>query len=178
MCAAFSLRYTQHKREQASRRGRIGAASETEHQAINDEEDEETDEDEIEARKAAEFFEDGDGDEATAGGGGGGIAAGGGVPFQQLNLSRPLLRAVEAMGFVNPTPIQQRAVPFALAGRFVPRCPRLVYVCLRVYFRARCTQEDEQDCEWTYRSSQSPAPIGQDFALIVPLQMQPLRGVI
>lgn len=73
--------------------------------------DDETDEEEIEARKAAEFFEDGDGDEASHGG------EDSGVPFQQLNLSRPLLRAVETMGFVNPTPIQQKAVPFALAGR-------------------------------------------------------------
>lgn len=77
----------------------------------DEEEDDETDEEEIEARKAAEFFEDGDGGEASREGGEGG------VPFQQLNLSRPLLRAVEAMGFVNPTPIQQKAVPFALAGR-------------------------------------------------------------
>eukprot|EP00752_Nemacystus_decipiens_P008413 g7522.t1 len=92
----------------------------------DDEEDsEELDEDELEARRAAEYFEDGDalaGDDAAASGamGGGGDSAGGeGVPFQQLNISRPLLRAVEAMGYVNPTLVQQRAVPFALAGRDV-----------------------------------------------------------
>lgn len=91
-----------------------------------DDDDEEMDEDELEARKAAEYFEDGDGDNASPAGGGtaGDASAGegvgvGGVPFQQLNISRPLLRAVEAMGYVTPTPVQQRAVPFALAGRCV-----------------------------------------------------------
>lgn len=89
-----------------------------------DAEDSELDEDELEARKAAEYFEDGDaaGDEAVARGaatGGGAPGGGGGVPFQQLNISRPLLRAVEAMGYVTPTPVQQQAVPFALAGRCV-----------------------------------------------------------
>lgn len=37
--------------------------------------------------------------------------------FSQLNLSRALLRAVEAAGYVQPTPIQARVVPLALAGR-------------------------------------------------------------
>ena len=41
------------------------------------------------------------------------------VYFSQLNLSRPLIRGVEAMGFVKPTPIQARVVPVALAGRDV-----------------------------------------------------------
>lgn len=85
---------------------------------MDDDEEEEMDEDELEARKAAEFFEDGDGDEpASAAGAAGASEGGGGVPFQQLNISRPLLRAVEAMGYVTPTAVQQRAVPFALAGR-------------------------------------------------------------
>lgn len=86
----------------------------------DDDESEETDEDIIEERKAAEYFEDGDADGTSPDGTSpedGGEGDGGGVPFQQLNLSRPLLRAVEAMGFVSPTPIQKRAVPFALAGR-------------------------------------------------------------
>ncbi|CAN0352917.1 unnamed protein product, partial [Hapterophycus canaliculatus] len=109
----------------------------------DDNDDEDLDEDELEARKAAEYFEDGDGggDGAGAGGaaGGGGPAngggGGGGVPFQQLNLSRPLLRAVEAMGYVTPTTVQQRAVPFALAGRWVlGRCTPIdrkdVVICL------------------------------------------------
>ena len=37
--------------------------------------------------------------------------------FTQLNLSRPLLRGVASMGFVQPTPIQATVLPRALAGR-------------------------------------------------------------
>jgi ATP-dependent RNA helicase DDX27 len=39
--------------------------------------------------------------------------------FSQLNLSRSLLRAVEACGYVTPTPVQAQVIPFALAGRDV-----------------------------------------------------------
>jgi ATP-dependent RNA helicase DDX27 len=39
------------------------------------------------------------------------------VMFSQLGLSRPFLRSIEAMGYVQPTPIQERVIPFALAGR-------------------------------------------------------------
>mmetsp|Transcript_20918 Transcript_20918/g.30124 ORF Transcript_20918/g.30124 Transcript_20918/m.30124 type:complete len:756 (+) Transcript_20918:54-2321(+) len=41
----------------------------------------------------------------------------GGSMFSELNLSRSLLRAVEACGYVNPTPVQAKVIPFALAGR-------------------------------------------------------------
>jgi ATP-dependent RNA helicase DDX27 len=37
--------------------------------------------------------------------------------FSQLSLSRPLLRGVAAMGFVQPTPIQAAIIPLALQGR-------------------------------------------------------------
>jgi ATP-dependent RNA helicase DDX27 len=37
--------------------------------------------------------------------------------FSKLNLSRPLLRAIRKLGFAHPTPIQERAIPLALAGR-------------------------------------------------------------
>lgn len=37
--------------------------------------------------------------------------------FTQLNLSRPFLRAIEAMGYTNPTPVQAQVIPYALAGR-------------------------------------------------------------
>lgn len=37
--------------------------------------------------------------------------------FSELNLSRSLLRAVEYCGYVNPTPVQAKVIPFALAGR-------------------------------------------------------------
>jgi len=36
--------------------------------------------------------------------------------FKSLNLSEPVLRAIEEMGFVSPTPIQQQALPILLAG--------------------------------------------------------------
>ena len=42
--------------------------------------------------------------------------------FQAMNLSRPLLKAIEAMRFVNPTPIQGATIPVALAGRDICGC--------------------------------------------------------
>jgi ATP-dependent RNA helicase DDX27 len=39
--------------------------------------------------------------------------------FADMNLSRPLLRAVNDLGFVQPTPIQQQVVPIGLLGRDV-----------------------------------------------------------
>ncbi|GMN35811.1 hypothetical protein TIFTF001_005536 [Ficus carica] len=37
--------------------------------------------------------------------------------FMELHLSRPLLRACEALGYAQPTPIQAACIPLALAGR-------------------------------------------------------------
>ncbi|KAJ6411994.1 hypothetical protein OIU84_005128 [Salix udensis] len=37
--------------------------------------------------------------------------------FMELNLSRPLLRACEALGYTKPTPIQAACIPLALTGR-------------------------------------------------------------
>lgn len=37
--------------------------------------------------------------------------------FLELNLSRPLLRACEALGYAKPTPIQAACIPLALTGR-------------------------------------------------------------
>ncbi|KAJ0091775.1 hypothetical protein Patl1_26278 [Pistacia atlantica] len=37
--------------------------------------------------------------------------------FMELNLSRPLLRACEALGYSKPTPIQAACIPIALTGR-------------------------------------------------------------
>ena len=44
------------------------------------------------------------------------------VSFHSMNLSRPLLKAIEVMRFVHPTPIQSRTIPVALAGRDVCGC--------------------------------------------------------
>ncbi|EIE22682.1 DEAD-domain-containing protein [Coccomyxa subellipsoidea C-169] len=37
--------------------------------------------------------------------------------FSDLHLSRPLLKACTALGYINPTPIQAACIPLALAGR-------------------------------------------------------------
>ena len=39
------------------------------------------------------------------------------MPFSQLGLSEPLLRAVHEAGYLEPTPIQQQAIPLVLSGR-------------------------------------------------------------
>jgi len=39
------------------------------------------------------------------------------MPFAQLNLIEPLVRAVSNEGYTRPTPIQERAIPHVLAGR-------------------------------------------------------------
>ncbi|KAL1455845.1 hypothetical protein MTO96_027734, partial [Rhipicephalus appendiculatus] len=45
-----------------------------------------------------------------------------GTSFQQMNLSRPLLKALTAMNFVYPTPIQSSTIPMALLGRDIYAC--------------------------------------------------------
>jgi ATP-dependent RNA helicase RhlE len=44
------------------------------------------------------------------------------MTFQELGLAEPLLRAVKAQGYTAPTPIQQQAIPYVLAGRDVLGC--------------------------------------------------------
>ena len=44
------------------------------------------------------------------------------MTFQELNLTGPLLRAVTEKGYRTPTPIQQQAIPPALAGRDLLGC--------------------------------------------------------
>ncbi len=39
------------------------------------------------------------------------------MAFSKLGLSEPVLRGVQAMGYVDPTPIQLRAIPVILAGK-------------------------------------------------------------
>jgi ATP-dependent RNA helicase RhlE len=41
------------------------------------------------------------------------------MPFSKLGLSSPILDGVRAMGYVEPTPIQLRAIPLILAGQDV-----------------------------------------------------------
>jgi ATP-dependent RNA helicase RhlE len=42
--------------------------------------------------------------------------------FQELNLIPPLFRAIQEEGYVTPTPIQEQAIPAALAGRDILGC--------------------------------------------------------
>ena len=46
----------------------------------------------------------------------------GGITFNDLGLLPSLLRAVTQVGYTAPTPIQQKAIPFALTGRDVLGC--------------------------------------------------------
>jgi len=41
------------------------------------------------------------------------------MPFTALGLSEPLLRALDALGYATPTPVQLQAIPAALSGRDV-----------------------------------------------------------
>jgi len=41
------------------------------------------------------------------------------VSFAELGLSEPILRAVQEMGYLHPTPIQEQAIPVLLTGRDV-----------------------------------------------------------
>src|SRR6476646_11836181 len=41
------------------------------------------------------------------------------MPFSRLGLSNAMLDGVKAMGYVEPTPIQLRAIPLILSGRDV-----------------------------------------------------------
>src|SRR5208282_5500505 len=41
------------------------------------------------------------------------------MPFSKLGLSQPILDGVKAMGYIEPTPIQLRAIPLVMAGQDV-----------------------------------------------------------
>jgi ATP-dependent RNA helicase DDX27 len=87
---------------------RIGEDEDNEQdESSSNEEGSDDEEAQKEARKAADFFDTETGrqsaDEVEV--------------FSQLALSRPLLRGIAAMGFINPTAIQSTVIPVALAGR-------------------------------------------------------------
>ena len=80
----------------------------------SDASDVEEKEDAAEAEKRAAFFApesnmDGDKDPAAK-------AVG---SFQELNLSRPIIKGLSSVGFAAPTPIQHKAIPVALLGKDV-----------------------------------------------------------
>ncbi|KAK3082237.1 nucleolar DEAD-box protein required for synthesis of 60S ribosomal subunit [Coniosporium uncinatum] len=82
-------------------------------QATEDEDEDEA-EDPLEAERRAAFFApeeniDGHKPPATKGSG----------SFQNMSLSRPILKGLAAVGFTEPTPIQSKTVPVALLGKDV-----------------------------------------------------------
>lgn len=42
--------------------------------------------------------------------------------FYQMNLSRPLMKAIGVLGYTHPTPIQASTIPIALLGRDICGC--------------------------------------------------------
>ncbi len=44
------------------------------------------------------------------------------MTFENLNLIQPLLNAVNKKGYLNPTPIQEKAIPFILQGKDIFGC--------------------------------------------------------
>ncbi|NXL61298.1 DDX27 helicase, partial [Chordeiles acutipennis] len=44
------------------------------------------------------------------------------LSFQDMNLSRPLLKAITALGFKQPTPIQKACIPMGLLGKDICAC--------------------------------------------------------
>lgn len=71
------------------------------------------------------------------------------ITFQQLNLSKPLLNALDTLGFTHPTTIQHRVFPIAMSGKDVCGIAQtgtgktLAYLlpCLR---------------QWTYNKQKTP----------------------
>ena len=62
-------------------------------------------EDIVADKRAATFFEDAPEEEEST------------ETFTSMSISRPILKAIAAMGFVKPTDIQSRTIPLALQGR-------------------------------------------------------------
>lgn len=56
-----------------------------------------------------DFFEEADAGDAVS-------------SFYQMNLSRPLMRAIGVLGYIYPTPIQASTIPIALLGRDISGC--------------------------------------------------------
>jgi ATP-dependent RNA helicase DDX27 len=83
--------------------------------AETENEDESEQEDAVEAKKAAAFFASED--SVSSKKKKGAKAATG--SFQAMSLSRPILRGLASVGFTEPTPIQNKAVPIAMQGKDV-----------------------------------------------------------
>ena len=44
------------------------------------------------------------------------------MTFKELNITEPILKAIEEKGYTVPTPIQEKAIPPALAKRDILGC--------------------------------------------------------
>ena len=44
------------------------------------------------------------------------------MTFKELNITEPILKAIEEKGYAVPTPIQEKAIPPALAKRDILGC--------------------------------------------------------
>lgn len=76
--------------------------------------DDEIDEDAEEAAREKAFYAPEEKAEKSASG-----KSDANVTFQSMKLSRPILRGLAAVGFSQPTPIQSKTIPIALAGKDV-----------------------------------------------------------
>lgn len=50
------------------------------------------------------------------------------ISFYQMNLSRPLLKAITGMKFVHPTPVQASTIPIALLGNYLYCLYLLIFI--------------------------------------------------
>ena len=44
------------------------------------------------------------------------------MTFKDLNITESILKAIEEKGYVNPTPIQAKAIPALLVGKDILGC--------------------------------------------------------
>lgn len=44
------------------------------------------------------------------------------MTFKELNITEPILKAIEEKGYTVPTPIQEKAIPVALAKKDILGC--------------------------------------------------------
>ncbi|OAL56204.1 DEAD-domain-containing protein [Pyrenochaeta sp. DS3sAY3a] len=84
-------------------------------EAASDDENDSEQEDAVEAKKAAAFFAPEDSVKIKKKKG----TKAGAASFQAMSLSRPILRGLASVGFTEPTPIQNKAVPIAMQGKDV-----------------------------------------------------------
>ena len=49
------------------------------------------------------------------------------MTFKELNITEPILKAIGEKGYTVPTPIQEKAIPPALAKRDILGCAQTYY---------------------------------------------------